>query len=99
MLAFPVMKFHDRKAAHFKAFARNTMPQSLLTTLKPPDITSRGITLILWRRAKQIIIAKSKRPYLFKNMSQISMQMSEVKSWCFVNLVHFYSLLLSICSI
>ena len=30
-----------------------TIPQSLLTTLNPLNITSSGITLIFWRRAKQ----------------------------------------------
>ena len=55
-----------------------TIPQPLLTTSKPLDITSRGITLIFWRRAKQTTIAKSKRLY-FKNLTQLPMPTSEVK--------------------
>ena len=33
-----------------------TMPQPLLTTSKPVDITSSGISLIFWRRAKPTTI-------------------------------------------
>ena len=49
-------------------------------TSKPLDIASSGITLIFWGKAKQTTIVESKRPYLFKNMGQLSMSMSEVKS-------------------
>ena len=39
-------------------------PQLLLTTQKPLDITSTGITLIFWRTAKQTTIAKSETLFI-----------------------------------
>ena len=53
-------------------------------TSKPLDITSSGITLIFWGRAKQ---TKSKRPYLYKNMGQLSMSTSEMKANMLYNLL------------
>ena len=43
----------------------NTLkPHLLLTTQKPLDITSTGITLIFWRTAKQTTIAKSETLFI-----------------------------------
>ena len=41
-----------------------TIPQPLLTTSKLLDITSNGITLIFWRKAKQTTIAKSETLFI-----------------------------------
>ena len=58
-----------------------TIPQPLLTTSKPLDITSSGITLIFWWRAKQTTIVKSKRPYLFKNLSHNHTVITVISRW------------------
>ena len=47
-----------------------TIPQLLLTTSKPLDITSRRITLMFWRRAKQTTIEKlyKETSFIFKEL-------------------------------
>ena len=42
-----------------------TVPQPLLTTSKPLDITSSGITLIFQRSSKQTTVAKSETLYIY----------------------------------
>ena len=82
-MVFTLVKLNDGfmigKPNTLRPSLKVTVPQPLLTTSKPLDITSSGITLIFWRRAKQATIAKSET-YLFKNLNQLSMSTSKVKS-------------------
>ena len=47
-----------------RPWLKMTIPQPLLTTSKLLDITSNGITLIFWRKAKQTTIAKSETLFI-----------------------------------
>ena len=69
-MVFKLVKLDDG----FMIGKLHTLRPSLKMTLpyhasKPLDITSCGITLIFWRRAKPTTIAKSERPYLIKNLN------------------------------
>ena len=58
----------------------NTLTPSLNADHVKTNDNMKQASLIFWRRAKQTTLTKSKTPDLFKNLSQLSMSTSEVKS-------------------
>ena len=66
-----------------------TVPQPLLTASKPLDTASSAESLWYFGEEQNRLPLQNQRPYLFNNLSQLSMSTSEVKSWCFINLLKF----------
>ena len=67
-MAFTLVKLSDGfmigKPNTLRPSLQVAIPQPLLTTSKLLDITSNGITLIFWRKAKQTTIAKSETLFI-----------------------------------
>ena len=75
---------HDRKTEHFKALAKNYNTSAIADHIKTTGHNTKWDHFDILAKLK----AKSKRPYLFKNLSQLSMSVSVVKSSYFINLLY-----------
>ena len=75
-MVFTLVKLNDGfmvgKPNTLRPSLKMTIPQPLLTTAKPLDVTSSGITLIVWLRAKRLPL-QNQKPCVFKNLSHLSM--------------------------
>ena len=69
VMVFTLVKLNDGfmigKPNTLRPSLKMTKPQPLLTTSKPLDKTSSGITLIFWRRAKQTTIVQNQRDLIY----------------------------------
>ena len=74
------------KNEHFKALAKNDST-SAIADRKTTGHDIKWDHFDILAKGKTDYRYKIKRPDLFKNSSQLSMSTSEVKSWCFINLL------------
>ena len=74
-------RLNERKTEHFKALTKHDNTSAIADHVKTTGHNIKWDHFdILAKGSKQTIITKSKRPYLLKNLGQLSTSTSEVKS-------------------
>ena len=74
------LRLHGRKTELFGVLAKNDNTSVIADHVKTTGHSIKWDHFNILAKGKQTTIAKSKRPYLCKNMSQLSMSTSEEKS-------------------